>query len=167
MTETMDFKLLAKTMEAPEMYDFLVAHPAVWADILNDKALAIRMLDQLVRDARHNVRAIAHNQMLKGDTAEDRKNRMVGRKNRERLFQNSVFNWTIYGGQKLVDCTAGDLRESVINRRKLVDTNARAADFEEIIAGLIKDSNKRVKDKLTAEVIRDAHSQVYGVREAA
>ncbi len=169
MRDAIDLKILAKRMEASELYDFLVKHPAVWAGILSDKPLVVRMLDQLVRDARHNTRSSARRAMdvgdasgePTGDTAEDAEKRRRGRERKERRFYHSIFRWEVYGGKALADCTSTDLRESVAKRRTLADTNAKAADFEEALANLMGE-NVYVRDTLDHEAIREVHSQVYG-----
>lgn len=141
-------------------------HPRIWSKALKDDSLMARMLDPLIRDIRHGARTAIH-RTLSGDTLEDREKRVAGRQRSEGQFQSSVLWWPIASGKALIDCTRGDLLESVATRRAQAVSEHLNAAFEEAVAQKLPNDRVTVGKALDENDIVTAYSSVFASEEAA
>ncbi len=159
----MTLRELVKEHDADTLYSYLLAHPKIWANTLQDGPLVARMLGQLFRDEFRVPRTAIHRGMapLTGDTPEDKANRMAGQKRLTDRFKDTLLDWALYSGKPLRECRMADLRASVAARRKQAVGQELAADFEEAVANLLPNGRTMVGTTLTAEAISEAYQGVY------
>lgn len=159
----MTLRELITEHDANSLHSYLLAHPRIWAAALKDGPLVTRMLDQLIRDGRHEHRQSVHRGMLSlaGDTPEDKANRMAGQERLTRRMSSTLLDWATYAGMPLRDCRYADLIASVAARREQASRQELAAGFEEAVAALLPDGCVTVGDVLTAEAISEAYQGVY------
>ncbi len=163
-----DIKQLAKEYAdkyANEATNKLVAyvskHPQVWFDILeNDQVSFRRMIDQLVRHERgiRRQEVFAH---FKGDTVDMAEDRKAGMDRLTKRFRTTIWRYPLYAGQSLGTSTKEDLLESVRLRKDQVENHAKAIEFEEAVASMMKDSSGTVADQLDSDSIMDKYAGVY------
>ena len=160
---TMTLRELVKEHDADSLHSYLLAHPRIWAAGLKDGPLVARMLDQLFRDERADLRQSAHRGMaaLTGDTPEDKANRMAGQKRLTDRMEKTLLDWPTFAGVPLRDCTRSTLLASVAARRDQAGRQELAAGFEEAVARLLPNKRATVGRALTAEAISEAYQGVY------
>jgi len=160
---TMTLRELVKEHDADSLYSYLMAHPRIWAAALKDGPLVTRMLDQLFRDERADLRQNTHRGMarIEGDTPQDKANRLAGQERLTDRMKSTLFDWPTYAGKPLRECRMADLRASVAARRDQAGRQELAAGFEETVANLLPNARVMVGTTLTAEAISEAYQGVY------
>ncbi len=160
---TMTLRKLVKEHDASSLHSYLIAHPKIWAAALHDGPLVTRMLDQLFRDERADLRQNTHRGMaaLTGDTPEDKANRLAGSARLTNRVRDTLLDFPTYGGKPLRECRLADLRASVTARREQAGRQGLAADFEEAVANLLPNGRTMVGTTLTVEAISKAYQGVY------
>lgn len=159
----MTLRELVKEHDADTLYAYLLVHPRIWTNTLQDGPTVTRMLDQLIRDECRVPRRAVHRGMaaLTGDTPVDKANRQAGQERLTDRMRDTLFDWPTYAGKPLRECRMSDLRVSAAARREQAGRQELAASFEEAVANLLPNSRIMVGTTLTAEAISEAYRGVY------
>ena len=140
--------------------------PRIWSGALKNDSLMARMLDPLIRDIRHGARTAIH-RTHSGDTLVDYEKRMAGRQRNDDRMQKSVLWWPISSGKALIDCTKGDLLESVATRRAQAVSEHLNAAFEEAVAQQLPNDRVTVGKALDKSDIVTTYSDVFASKKVA